>query len=151
LIGAGWHRHKLGYKGTRSESGNSASLHHGLSLSAGSQAIPNSHCLQCWSAVTLVEDALYIVQCRLSGISESGNGTFTQWHLYCKIDRRCYLTGSGSGPIPLIDTPTRTSLISQVGSPDPHAVHRHSTRHLISKRKRISLHQEMDGTVQYIS
>src|SRR6266705_1749046 len=58
-----------------------------------------------------------------------------------------YFTGSGPGPV--VDAPARISPISQVGSPDPHAVHQYNTRHFISKSKRISIHQEMHSKVQY--
>ena len=56
-----------------------------------------------------------------------------------------YLTGSSPGPV--VNAPVRTSLISQVGSPD---VRRYNTRHPISKSKGMSLHlhQGMYGTLQ---
>jgi hypothetical protein len=41
---------------------------------------------------------------------------------------------TGSGPGPAVDAPAHTSLISQVRSPDPHAVHRYSTVHLASRQ-----------------
>ena len=80
---------------------------------------------------------------RTFGLSGLGNEAFRD---NCIIDGRSTMTGSGPGPV--VDAPAHTSLISQVGSPDPHAVHRYSTRYLISKNKRISLHQEIYGTVQ---